>query len=173
MKHFFFLLFCIFPSILVSCASSNPVYTAVTGNGSQVFFLRPFVLDTAHSMINQIDLDITVNVRGSILSQSPVLNYTVTMPIEQVKEADKIQIHLTNQSTEVRTENRTLLFKDINGKKYIDLRYSVTLNKDDFFQLMKNEESCFIKVVAPDGTIDLIQSDDFDLRMRNLRLMVL
>ena len=173
MKRFFFIIFSIFSLILISCASSNPVYTAVTGNGGQVFFLRPFVIDTKLSMINQIDLDLTVNAKGAVLTQSPVLNYTLTMPIEQVKDADKIQISIMNQSLEVKTEKLTQLFKDINGKKYIDLRYSATLNKDDFFQLVKSDEQCFIKVVGIDGTIDLIQSDDFDLRMRNLRLMVL
>lgn len=173
MKHFFFTIFCFFSLILISCASSNPVYSAVTGNGGQVFFLRPFVIDTKDSMIKQIDLDITVNTKGAVLTQSPVLNYTLTMPIEQVKDVDKIQISILNQSLEVKTEKLTQLFKDINGKKYIDLRYSATLNKDDFLQLLKGDDQCFIKVIGIDGTIDLIQSDDFDLRMRNLRLMVL
>ena len=173
MKRFYFLLFCFFSLILISCASSNPVYTAVTGNGGQVFFLRPLTLNTSHSMISQIDLDVTVNAKGGVFTQAPILNYTLTMPIEQVQYADKIQINIANNTTVVRSENRIQLFKDISGKKYIDLRYSAILNKEDFSQVLQSNDTCFIEVIGPDGTIESIESKDFNLRMQNLRLMVL
>ena len=173
MKRFFFLLFCFFPLILISCATSNPVYTAIAGNGGQVFFLRPLTLDTKLSMVSQIDLDVTVNAKGGVFTQAPILNYTLTMPIEQVQYADTIQINIANNTTVVRSENRIQLFKDISGKKYIDLRYSVTLNSADFSQVLQSNDTCFIEVIGPDGTIESLESKDFNLRMRNLRLMVL
>ena len=62
------------------------MYTAITGTGGQVFFLRPLTLNTSHSMISQIDLDVTVNAKGGVFTQAPILNYTLTMPIEQVQQ---------------------------------------------------------------------------------------
>lgn len=173
MKNFFLSLSIIFSLVFVSCASSNPVYTVISGDGGQVFFLRPLTLSVDNPMIDQMDFDITVNAVGGSLTQPPVLNYSLVMPIEQSQYADDIKINIVSESIVVQTESPSLLYKEISGKKYMNLRYSAALNRDDFSKLLESNEDCLIQITGTDGTKNLIDSDEFNLRMDNLRLMML
>lgn len=173
MKYFIFLLFVCIPFTFFSCATSNPVYTTVSEDGGQLYFLRPITLKSSHAEISLLDLDVTVRAAKDRIFQNPTLNYTLTMPLEHANLADEIRVNIVTQNLVVKTESISQLFRNTDGKKYMDIRYSAQLNKDDFMDLLNSGESCLIQVVGADGSVDLVDSDDFNLRIGNLRLMML
>lgn len=169
-KSFVFISFFIF---FVSCVSEKTVYTANTPNGTQLYFLRPTQIITNNENLKGVDFDITVYMKDGELTAIPILNCTFYVPIKKTKNVENFSIEITNDENTLSTKNKKQLIKNIVKDKYLELRYSYELNNEEIYALLQNDLPVKIKITYPDTTVKFFESDDFNVKLDNLRILAL
>jgi len=159
--------------LLFSCVTENSLYTANAPDNSQLYFLRPTQIKVKKENLKSISFDITVYIKEKKLVGNPILNCTYFIPIKKSNDMENFVIEITDEENSLSINNKKQLVKNIIKNKYIEIRYSYELNNDEFFSLLQSEKPAKIKLIFPDGKAAFFDSDEFNEKLDNLRILAL
>lgn len=162
-------------ALLFCCASSPGSYLFVKEDGSTLVFLRSVGLEPDNALVAEMDFDVTVAVKRKEIVDSPVLNYTLKVFREELADAEKISVCLGNGAVQVGCHGREELFKRVDGSdpSRVLVRYSARMDKDAFQKLLMEGGDVLMVVGYPDGSSELIASEEFNVKLDDVRLMLL
>lgn len=169
-KCFIFISFFLF---CFSCVTDNSIYTANVSNNTQLYFLRPVQINVKNESLKTVDFDITLYVKDNELVGTPILNCTYYIPLKNSKNADKFTLEITNDEITLSAKNKRQLLKNIVKDKYLEIRYSYQLDNEEIYALLQNDLSVKIKITYPDTNVNFFESDDFNVKIDNLRILFL
>lgn len=156
-----------------SCVTDNPIYTANASDETNLFFLRPTQIDIKNNNLRYIDFDITVHVKENKLVRNPIFNCTYCVPIKESRNIENFLVQIINDEIILSPQNKKQLVKNIIKEKYLEIRYSYELDTDEFYSFLQKENSAKIKITYSDGSFDFFESEEFNQKIDNLRLLIL
>lgn len=171
MKRIFSFVLLICTIIIISCATLENVVVLNSPNGTN-FFLRNTVVKTKNSKIIDFEFDITVNVEKNEITGNPVVNYTYTLSKNNYSEGEKSKLYFENEGIRYSVINPDFMFKDLDQKKNMHMRYTSELNKDEFEKIMSNYSQVSVVIILSDGSEIVLRDKKIDEKINDMRLLV-
>ena len=170
MKRIYSFVLIICTSIFFSCATLENVVVLNSPNGNN-FFLRNTVIKTRNPKVIDFEFDMTVNVEKNEISGNPVVNYTYTLSKNNYSEGEKSKVYFENEGIRYSVNNPDFMFKDLDQKKNMHMRYTSELNKDEFEKIMSNYSPVSVVIVLSDGSEIVLRGKKIDEKINDMRLL--
>lgn len=157
---------------LVSCKTTEAnIYTLPHEDG-QLIFLRPVTIDDKSFVLRNTDFDMTVIITDFQLTQSNTINYTIHLPTEYYSYIDKVDFFFQTQTGEkITPQNISILYKDFDKKKNLEVRYSGTITKENLAAMLENPAATKIGL-SIDNKTHIFQSEPFSQKLFELGVLV-
>lgn len=169
-KSFFLFLLCF---LVFSCVTESGIYSANVSEDVQLYFLRPTQVIVKDSVLELIDFDLTVYTKNYELTKNPIFNYTLVVPVSNIKEVDKFIVEITDEVVTLSGSNKSQLLKNIIKDKFLEIRYSCNLDNEDLYALLNNYSQCKLKITYPDDSVRLFDSEELNKKINDLRILML
>lgn len=169
-KSFFLFLLCF---LVFSCVTESGIYSANVSEDVQLYFLRPTQVTVKDSVLELIDFDLTIYTKNYELTNKPIFNYTLVVPVSNIKDADKFIVEITDGVVTLSGSNKSQLLKNIIKDKFLEIRYSCNLDNEDLYALLNNYSQCKLKITYPDDSVRLFDSEELNKKINDLRILML
>lgn len=169
-KSFFLFLLCF---LVFSCVTESGIYSANVSEDVQLYFLRPTKINVNDNKIKLVDFDLTIYTKNYELTKNPIFNYTLVVPVSNIKDADKFIVEITDEVVTLSGSNKSQLLKNIIKDKFLEIRYSCNLDNEDLYALLNNYSQCKLKITYPDGGVHLFDSEELNKKINDLRILML
>ena len=162
------------PALFVSCASTEQRLYTVAQEEGQLIFLRPTTLKNSKSFVlTNSAFDVTVRVKNFSLTDDNTVNYTLYLPKGHYNSFENAELFFSISSCEkIELGGKTVLYKDFDRKKNLEVRYSSTMTAQQILLLLENPDAVQIGVTF-EGETQLFKSEDFSQKLYELGVLVL
>ena len=142
-KSFFLFLLCF---LVFSCVTESGIYSANVSEDVQLYFLRPTKINVNDNKIKLVDFDLTIYTKNYELTNDPIFNYTLVVPISDTKDVDKFIVEITDGVVTLSGSNKFQLLKNVLKEQFLEIRYSCNLDNEDLYALLNNYAQCKLKI---------------------------
>lgn len=153
--------------------TENGIYSANVSEDVQLYFLRPTKINVNDNKIKLVDFDLTIYTKNYELTNKPIFNYTLVVPISDAKDADKFIVEITDEVVTLSGSNKSQLLKNIIKEQFLEIRYSCNLDNEDLYALLNNYSQCKLKITYPDDSVRLFDSEELNKKINDLRILML
>ncbi len=162
----------ILATLLVSCKTTEQnIYTMAQESG-QLVFLRQVTLDSKDFPLRNSCFDITVKIVDFELTENNTVNYTLYFPKEYYSYEDKTEFFFqTPSNPKITLNDCKILYKDINKKQNLEIRYTGKLLDQDLAAMLENPEQTKVGIILA-GQTKLFTSPDFSQKLFELGVLV-
>lgn len=167
-RIFLFLLFICF----VSCSSTQTIYTMGADYG-QLYFIRPTKVAKLPKDIKDFDFDITVRkLTETNTIDTPVLNFTAVFDKNHYDSFSNISFCFVTGNKKNVPQNPQILFKEIGNSKNLTIRFTSTLNPEEFLEMTQNPQD--VKIEVSSGTEQIsLPNKEFTQKLTELGVILL
>ena len=145
-KRYLFLFCFLILFVFSGCQSTQDIYTMKSETG-QMFFIRPIALKKVSSEVKEVDFDMTVQVNEAAeISENPVVNYTFVISKDNYSLADDVNILFGIDDEVIETTFAKVIYKEIDSSKNLNVRFTGSIDKDDFAKMIENPS--FTKIIV-------------------------
>lgn len=169
-KCLFLFLLCF---LVFSCVTESGIYSANVSEDVQLYFLRPTKINVNDNKIKLVDFDLTIYTKNYELTNDPIFNYTLVVPISDTKDVDKFIVEITDGVVTLSGSNKFQLLKNVLKEQFLEIRYSCNLDNEDLYALLNNFSQCKLKITYPDGGVRLFDSEELNIKINDLRILML
>jgi len=169
-KCLFLFLLCV---LVFSCVTESGIYSANVSEDVQLYFLRPTKINVNDNKIKLVDFDLTIYTKNYELTNDPIFNYTLVVPISDTKDVDKFIVEITDGVVTLSGSNKFQLLKNVLKEQFLEIRYSCNLDNEDLYALLNNFSQCKLKITYPDGGVRLFDSEELNIKINDLRILML
>lgn len=169
-KCLFLFLLCF---LVFSCVTESGIYSANVSEDVQLYFLRPTKINVNDNKIKLVDFDLTIYTKNYELTNDPIFNYTLVVPISDTKDVDKFIVEITDGVVTLSGSNKFQLLKNVLKEQFLEIRYSCNLDNEDLYALLNNYSQCKLKITYPDGGVRLFDSEELNIKINDLRILML
>ena len=159
-------------TFFASCKTTEQnIYTMVQESG-QLVFLRPVTLDSKDFPLRNTCFDVTVKIVDFELSDNNTVNYTLYFPKEYYSYEDKVEFFFqTPSNPKITLNDCKVLYKDINKKQNLEIRYTAKLSDQDLKAMLENPEQTKPGITLGDQT-KIYSSSDFSQKLFELGVLI-
>ncbi len=164
-KSILFVLALFFSIATISCTTTEQnLYTMIQEDG-QLIFIRPTIIDDKKFVLRNTNLDISIKLVGTKVSDNNIVNYTVFLPKEYYNSYNDVELFFKTPSNEKLTlKDVKILYKDFNKKNQLEVRFTSTITGEDVKFLLENADETQIGVSIKDK-INLYKSEKFSQKL--------
>ncbi|MBE6349001.1 MAG: hypothetical protein E7064_08715 [Spirochaetaceae bacterium] len=153
--------------------TESGIYSANVSEDVQLYFLRPTKINVNDNKIKLVDFDLTIYTKNYELTNDPIFNYTLVVPISDTKDVDKFIVEITDGVVTLSGSNKFQLLKNVLKEQFLEIRYSCNLDNEDLYALLNNFSQCKLKITYPDGGVRLFDSEELNIKINDLRILML
>lgn len=159
-------------TLFISCNTTKQnIYTMVQESG-QLVFLRQVTLDSKDFPLRNTCFDVTVKIVDFELSDNNTVNYTLYFPKEYYSYEDKAELFFqTPSNPKITLNDCKVLYKDINKKKALEIRYTAKLSDQDLKAMLEYPEQTKPGITLADKT-KIYSSADFSQKLFELGVLI-
>ncbi|MCR4953256.1 MAG: hypothetical protein K6A43_04195 [Treponema sp.] len=165
-KSILFVLSIFFAIAAISCTTTTEqnLYTMIQENG-QLIFIRPTVIDDKKFILRNTNLDISIQLIESKVTDNNIVNYTVFLPKESYNSYNDVELFFKTPSAEkISLKDVKILYKNFNKKNQLEVRFTSTITGEDVKALLENADETQIGVSLKDKT-NLYKSKKFSQKL--------
>ncbi len=157
--------------LFVGCATSEGVLVLNSVNGTNLFMRNTYV-KTKNSKIMAIEFDITVNVEKDELLENPIVKYTYTVSKNDYSEGEKAALSFENNGVRYNFLSKEYMFRSLDSKKNMQIRYASEMDKEDFMNIMKNFDPVNLVLTLSNGDEVVLSDKNTNIKINDLRVLV-
>lgn len=171
-----FLLAIFFVSLLcTSCKTTPELYTAFSGSGVQLVFVRAVDFKQINPVIKKASIDVTLHLKKQSLEENPVCNYTITASKNNIAIVDDIDISFVwedgGELKQISAVKKEQMFKQISGSN-VNARFSLEFDKAEFKQMLDSSSPVKVLFVTPNLYNVRFENAEFNKQIDDVRLMM-
>lgn len=159
-------------TLLTACKTTEQNILTLAQESGQLVFLRQITLDSKDFPLRNSNFDITVKIVDFELSDNNTVNYTLYFPKEYYSYENKTEFFFqTPSNPKITLNDCKVLYKDINKKQNLEIRYTGKLSDEDLTAMLENPEQTKIGITLADQT-KVFSSPDFSQKLFELGVLV-